>query len=382
MGLIRVVDDFLISVPRAGEAHGERTVEAMQRKYGKVTYEWDPTSYVGWTIVRKAQHGPIMIHMAPHVEQAAKQFMPWLLTGEKNPRGRARSSKSLQKLADEMTLVKPAPKHLSPSQKRVQQMTGYGRYYEASYPRVTLPMHRLSCVNANPPQEATEVAEGMLEMAFEHRFQGLTYGGAKAPPPLTAHVGLSIDLSADRAPAGLLAMGDASWTTGLEDEIKKGNLPPIDSFAQINERGDEYVPRDLYSVIILYNGAVVFHQVKKVAAMVDCSMGAEAIASAMVSEKTVYAKEFNRALGQEDGNPTIVGTDNLANFQVAMRKGTPARAKHLLRRYYVLMERIKSGSITLKHVRDADNAADFLTKWVDKKKLTDSLRYVTGAQAG
>ena len=27
------------------------------------------TSYVGWTIVRKAQHGPIMIHMAPHVEQ-------------------------------------------------------------------------------------------------------------------------------------------------------------------------------------------------------------------------------------------------------------------------------------------------------------------------
>ena len=96
MGLIRVVDDFLISVPRAGEAHGERTVEAMQRKYGKVTYEWDPTSYVGWTIVRKAQHGPIMIHMAPHVEQAAKQFMPWLLTGEKNPRGRARSSKSLQ----------------------------------------------------------------------------------------------------------------------------------------------------------------------------------------------------------------------------------------------------------------------------------------------
>jgi hypothetical protein len=63
---------------------------------------------------------------------------------------------------------------------------------------------------------------------------------------------------------------------------------------------------------------------------------------------------------------------------VATKRGTPNRSRHLLRRYYTLMQRIQSGRINVVHVPDTENPSDFLTKWVPSKKLRASLSYVTG----
>ena len=62
-----------------------------------------------------------------------------------------------------------------------------------------------------------------------------------------------------------------------------------------------------------------------------------------------------------------------------MRKGSAARAKHLLRRYFVLMQHVQRGEVAVQHVPDEHNPADFLTKFVPANKLRDSLRFVTGA---
>ena len=110
-------------------------------------------------------------------------------------------------------------------------------------------------------------------------------------------------------------------------------------------------------------------------------MGNEGIASAKAAELLVAAVNSARGFGKAPQGPVVLGTDNKANQQVASRTGTSRRSKHLLRRYYVLMQRIADGEVRLVHVPDEENPSDFLTKWVPAAKLRASLRYATGAAA-
>ena len=57
---------------------------------------------------------------------------------------------------------------------------------------------------------------------------------------------------------------------------------------------------------------------------------------------------------------------------------TGGHCKHSLRRYSTIQERTRRGSIAIGHIPDAENPADFLTKWLPRKKLLDSVGYVTG----
>ena len=77
--------------------------------------------------------------------------------------------------------------------------------------------------------------------------------------------------------------------------------------------------------------------------------------------------------------PTFLGTDNRANLLVANETGSVSRARHALRRYAVLQERVRGGLVTLGHVPDADNPSDFLTKFVSAKKLEASVAYLTNS---
>ena len=49
------------------------------------------------------------------------------------------------------------------------------------------------------------------------------------------------------------------------------------------------------------------------------------------------------------------------------------------RDYHTLLQSVRSGEIKVKHVPDATNPADFLTKWVGGPKLSRSLGFVTNA---
>ena len=78
-----------------------------------------------------------------------------------------------------------------------------------------------------------------------------------------------------------------------------------------------------------------------------------------------------------DEGPTFIGTDNTANQRVASGAAVPARSKHFLRRYHVLLERVRSREITIGHVPDRSMPADFLTKWIGASKLNVSVEHVT-----
>ena len=94
-----------------------------------------------------------------------------------------------------------------------------------------------------------------------------------------------------------------------------------------------------------------------------------------------YTREILRALGAAPVGPTFIATDNKANMLVAHDAGASAHSRHFLRRYVVLQQRMRSGSVEVGHIPDADMPADYLTKWVNADKLRKSVAYATNARA-
>ena len=134
------------------------------------------------------------------------------------------------------------------------------------------------------------------------------------------------------------------------------------------------MPRDLYGILITCGGAAVFHQTKKIGVWCDGSQMSEGIASGQADKVLAYAQEVERAFGISTGQPAVLGTDNKSNMQICMRKGAANRAKHMLRRYYSLLQRVKAGDIKVLHIPGEQNPADFLTKFLPAAKLRASIR--------
>ena len=133
--------------------------------------------------------------------------------------------------------------------------------------------------------------------------------------------------------------------------------------------------RNVYALLLTFAGGTILHQTKKISLIVDSSTETEAIASGKAGEAISHAREILRAFGIPPCGPTMISTDNLANHKVGSGVGGPTRSKHFLRRYHSLKQRIRSGEVTLVHVPDPQMPADFLTKWIPRTKLEQSLRY-------
>ena len=99
---------------------------------------------------------------------------------------------------------------------------------------------------------------------------------------------------------------------------------------------------------------------------------------ALLAERLDYARTVARAYGDAQKGPTPILTDSDPGMRIVMRQGASTRARHLLRRVFILMQRIRQGESRVLHVPDEENYTDFLTKWVPAKKLRASLDYVTG----
>ena len=84
-------------------------------------------------------------------------------------------------------------------------------------------------------------------------------------------------------------------------------------------------------------------------------------------------------MGCPPTGPTFLGTDNKANQLIANETGSTNRARHALRRYMILQERVRGGIIKLGYVPDPENPADFLTKFISSKKLEASVKYLTNS---
>jgi hypothetical protein len=348
--LLTIVDDLLISESTSSNhAISKRTIALLEQSYGSITHEQEPTSFNGYSLRRDRASRRIQLTVHQKINEAVLEFMPELRDPATAPP--SSSGKKLQDMADALTMPPPEerPDKLNAQQRRTQQLIGSLKFIEKLHPRVTLVLHRLSCIMCCPPPEAWVVACAALRDVHDERDLGITYGGvAHADSPrLGGRLDANIPMD-EPAVAALEAHGDATW-------------------------GDRIV----YGILLTFAGGAVHHQTKKVALIVDSSMESEAIASAKAAEIVSYAREILRSLGILPDGPTLIGTDNLANQRVATTVACPTRSKHFLRRYGVLKQRIKDGECELKHVAGKEMPADFLTKWIGTAQVEKALAYVT-----
>ena len=105
-------------------------------------------------------------------------------------------------------------------------------------------------------------------------------------------------------------------------------------------------------------------------------MEVEAVATSKAAEKVVFAREIARALGAHIYGPTLIGTDNTTNHSIGSGVGCPTRSKHFLFKYKSLVQLVSGGEVVLRHMVDAQMAADMLTKWLPGPKLELCLRYI------
>ena len=195
----------------------------------------------------------------------------------------------------------------------------------------------------------------MLELAYDHKDEGITYmyGGEGIDdrnPRMSAHFHGELDLETTSQPE-LEGHADTTWN---------GNP-------------------DSYAVLIMRNRGAVAHGVWRMLLVCDSSQLAEAVGSSKGAEKLVTFREMERGVGVVDDLSAVLTTDSTSNWQVATKHAKATRSRHALRLWRTLMQRIVEGECKLVHVDGASMPADFMTKKLEQKKVEASVRYATNS---
>ena len=72
---------------------------------------------------------------------------------------------------------------------------------------------------------------------------------------------------------------------------------------------------------------------------------------------------------------TVVFADNMPTVQLG-NGSSPTRSRHIARRIAYCADKVRDERFIFKHVKDENNPADYLTKWVPPKKFRASINYI------
>ena len=91
-------------------------------------------------------------------------------------------------------------------------------------------------------------------------------------------------------------------------------------------------------------------------------------------------QEIERGASVASETPPVLTTDSTSNWQIATRHTSANRARHALRRWRVLMERIKARELIFMSVPGLQQPADFMTKLTSGNGVNAWVAYVTNAR--
>ena len=404
--MVYEVDDFLISEPLDNKYDlSAKTIYLLDKslrlpneEQGIIKWEAEPRQYAGFELARSDDRGCITLRMSQKIREAVRAHIPALIDGDQQTVQRLGLLKGV-KLQNALDNLRLAPKEdfdlihkggckLNAEQKLFQGATGSGRYIISVQPRAELALKCLSTVAARPPPGSYLVAQSVLADMFAHIDDGITYGGAScidvwrpehSAPGLHklvdgldgGHTGESGIVLHAGAPMQLEGHADASWS-------RVNAVADDDDIATILREA----PADVISMLITRGGAAVCTKSKRLQLIVSASMYAEREATVKATEVVEFCRTVDIALGNLDtaDQPTLVSTDNSGNQLVIGGEASSARSKHKLIKYVIVQQRVASVHIKVRHVSDAENPADFLTKWIGKEKFEASVEYATNAK--
>ena len=357
--LLRIVDDFLVAWPD-GTEYGERTAEGLQLAFGSeeapVTVHYDSLDIAGYCSTHCRVTNALTVRMNVHVENAVARFEPGILKGVKPSHELKTQSRkgALARLCEGLYLPADRTAKLTGDQVFVQQVTGALKYPERVKPRLTWFLWRLARVMIYPwpIADAAMAARLLLELAYDYIDEGLTWGGAGVEdnPRVLVHMHGELDLDKP-PPVQTEAHADTTW-----------NCDP-----------------DCFAVVITRYGGLLAHGVWKLAMLADSSALSEAMGSSHAAEKVMVVREMERGVGIHPEGPAVITTDSTSNWQVATRHASANRARHALRRWKVLGDRIKAKDAKLVHIPGLSTPADIFTKKSDAKRVNIMLAFLMNA---
>ena len=205
----------------------------------------------------------------------------------------------------------------------------------------------------HPEVTALYAVKLVLEAAYDARYDGITAGGDgdEGSPRLRADLHANSDMDGS-PPLQPEILGDSTWAAE---------------------------PHDRYALAVTYNRLLIKYHVKVMRTVADCSMASEMHPNTEGGMQAEYLHEVARAMGAPLDEPVVVATDSLSNALVSRRQGTTVKVRHQLRRWQALTARIVRGIVKIVHLPDVEMPVDFLTKWVNKKKVETSVAYLTNA---
>ena len=381
-----ILDETLNKLNEMVKAKGGRTM----------TKELDVTTWGGLHIKYSADDATITLLLTVHIEKSAAKWLPEMVkTGEwpkDLPKGRA-----LQKLLDGLRLAPTENFVLTTEAREFMSIVGDLRWMTRVLLRILRHCWRLSCVAARPPPEGKKAALGVLALAYMSKNEGITYGGTTAADVFTGMLKRSVDskrgaaiakvdperLTKGTASKGLEGHVDTTWSI-REEGHKKGDGFEYDDDAQM---------MDVYALALTNNGGAILHEMKKIGVVLEDGNGmtkeigrvtgastiAEGFGLARLGDKIDTARQLVEAATGHVLPPTMVLSDNEGSLRIASGEVSATRAKHALRWWAAVTQRMRERKIKLAHCPDAAMAVDFFTKWVGSDKAEHSIALLSGA---
>ena len=148
-----IVDDVLCS-ETAGSNYSicEALASLLTKRYGDCKQEREPTSFKGSSIKRDRPARQLQLTFPQKIIEAAREHLPALLQpGEKL---KLLKGAEFRATINDMKTVEPRPAKLDGTQVNNQRLISSLKYIAILHPRLSLALHRLSCVMSAPPHVA------------------------------------------------------------------------------------------------------------------------------------------------------------------------------------------------------------------------------------
>jgi len=117
----------------------------------------------------------------------------------------------------------------------------------------------------------------------------------------------------------------------------------------------------------MFGNATVGYGSKRQQSIALSSTEAEIMAASRTALEVMFYRGVLRDLGVDVSEPTVVRVDNRSALALAQDRRSCHRSRHILRRYLKIRELVSEQHIRVEYVNTTENAADLLTKALDRE---------------
>ena len=87
------------------------------------------------------------------------------------------------------------------------------------------------------------------------------------------------------------------------------------------------------------------------------------MAASLGAAEAMYMRGLLAEMGSDMSEPTVVWVDNSGAVELASRRDSTQRSRHIDRRYLWIREKVMEGHLIVKYKNTAENRADIFTKY-------------------